>query len=246
MERHNSHCFGNGVSARTYDGWHSIPGVGSSSGGMKGGVGVKERILLVDDEKKVTLAYRRHLYDQYQVFIAESGDEGLSIFQKEGPFAVAVSDYRMPGMDGIEFLSSIRQLAPETARIILTGYADLDCAIDAVNRGHVFRFLTKPCSVEVLNRAIKEGIMEYRSLQGKYPADEQEDFEDISELQKKMVELLKKMEAVYSQPVSSNRLGERLNLTPSYVRKIIKPLQDKGLLDVRRGKGGGYYLMPEE
>lgn len=84
------------------------------------------------------------------------------VLKERGPFAVAVSDYRMPGMDGIQFLSLARQIAPDTVRIMLTGFADLQGAIDAVNEGNIFRFLTKPCSPEAFIKAITAGIEQYR------------------------------------------------------------------------------------
>lgn len=121
-----------------------------------------EKILLVDDERNVLLAYKRHLYGKFKIFTAESGKEALDIIKSEGPFAVVVADYRMPGMDGIHFLYAARELAPETVRIMLTGYADLEGAIEAVNRGNVFRFLTKPCPPEDFLQAVTAGVEQYR------------------------------------------------------------------------------------
>jgi CheY-like chemotaxis protein len=83
---------------------------------------------------------------------------------RDGPFAVVVSDMRMPGMSGAEFLSRVRQKAPETVRMLLTGHADLHAAMDAVNRGHILHFLTKPCPKTILVAAINSGLDQYHTV----------------------------------------------------------------------------------
>jgi CheY-like chemotaxis protein len=90
------------------------------------------------------------------------GAAGLLLVQHQGPFAVVVSDMKMPGMDGIEFLLKVKSAAPDTIRIMLTGQTDLQTAIDAVNEGSIFRFLSKPCSKEVLASTLTEGLAQYR------------------------------------------------------------------------------------
>ncbi|NMB42468.1 MAG: response regulator [Firmicutes bacterium] len=121
-----------------------------------------DKILLVDDEINVLLAYQRNIQGRFRVVLAESGEKGLTALEEQGPFAVVVSDYRMPGMDGIRFLSLAHQLKPETVRMMLTGYADLESAIKAVNEGNIFRFLTKPCSPEEFKKALVAAAEQYR------------------------------------------------------------------------------------
>lgn len=121
-----------------------------------------DKILLVDDEINVLLAYQRNIHGQFRVVLAESGEKGLIALEEQGPFAVVVSDYRMPGMDGIRFLSLAHQLKPETVRMMFTGYADLESAIKAVNEGNIFRFLTKPCSPEEFKKALVAAAEQYR------------------------------------------------------------------------------------
>jgi response regulator RpfG family c-di-GMP phosphodiesterase len=121
-----------------------------------------EKILLVDDEPNVLLAFQRHIRGKFILITAESADKGLYALKEQGPFAVVISDYRMPEMDGIQFLSLARQLAPDTVRIMLTGFAHVQGAIDAVNEGNIFRFLTKPCAPEVFIKAVIAGIEQYR------------------------------------------------------------------------------------
>jgi len=121
-----------------------------------------ESVLFVDDEELVRRGYRRRLIEQFRLETAADAFEGLAKLETMGPFAVVVSDFRMPGMNGIEFLLQVKEKFPDTVRIMLTGYADMQMAIDAVNEGNIFRFLTKPCSAETLASALSAGIAQYR------------------------------------------------------------------------------------
>lgn len=119
-------------------------------------------VLCVDDEPKVLEGLALNLRRHYRVSTAGSGPEGLAIVNSSGPPAVVVSDMRMPGMDGATFLSQVREHAPDIVRLLLTGQADLDSAIAAVNQGQVFRFLTKPCSPQSFLAAIAAAAEQYR------------------------------------------------------------------------------------
>lgn len=120
------------------------------------------KVLFVDDDPKVLAGIRRQLRKKVPLETVESGRAGLEAICANGPFSVVVTDYCMPGMNGIEFLKRVRQAAPETVRMLLTGSADLDAAIQAVNQGNIYRFLTKPCSPEQLAEALDSGIKQYR------------------------------------------------------------------------------------
>ncbi len=123
---------------------------------------MSEHILCVDDDPRILQAFQRQLRKQFRITTAPSGAEGLETIASDGPFAVVVSDMRMPGMDGIQFLSQVKAQAPESVRIMLTGNADQQTAIDAVNMGSIFRFLTKPCPPETLTGALQDGIRQYQ------------------------------------------------------------------------------------
>ncbi len=123
---------------------------------------MSERVLFVDDEPNVLEAIRRQLRKRFDVETASHGEQALQILQQNGPFAVVVSDMRMPGMNGAELLSRAREVAPDTVRMILTGHAEIESAITAINDGHIFRFLCKPCSTETLIRGIEAGVRQYR------------------------------------------------------------------------------------
>jgi CheY-like chemotaxis protein len=120
------------------------------------------RILFIDDEPNVLDSARRQFRKDFEVHTATSGPAGLALLASDGPFAVVVSDMRMPGMNGAEFLAAARRVAPDTVRMILSGQSDLDAAIAAVNDGHIFRFLTKPCPADTLRSALEAGLAQYR------------------------------------------------------------------------------------
>lgn len=123
-----------------------------------------EKVLMVDDEVQILDSLRRELRGKVNLDTAIGGGEALETIAKKGPYAVVVSDFKMPGMNGIDFLSRVRQTSPETVRMMLTGYADLNNTIEAVNQGNIFRFLTKPCSSENLMRSLVDGIRQYRLI----------------------------------------------------------------------------------
>lgn len=121
-----------------------------------------EKILFVDDEPAVLLGYQRLLHRDFKIGTAVGGAGALIAIEASGPYAVVVSDMRMPQMDGIQFLTKVRTLSPDTIRIMLTGNADLQTAVSAVNEGNIFRFLTKPCSKEILSQTLTAGLAQYR------------------------------------------------------------------------------------
>lgn len=125
---------------------------------------MNRRILLVDDEQDVLDSFKRQLRKKFYIETALNGFEGLKLITSSEPFAVIVSDYQMPSMNGIQFLKSVKQKAPDSVRVMLTGNADIDMAINAVNHGQIFRFLTKPCSVDLFIETMQSGIELYRLI----------------------------------------------------------------------------------
>ena len=120
------------------------------------------KVLLVDDEEAVLLAYKRDLRKHFDVRTALGGRQALDILNRNGPFAVVISDLRMPGMNGIQFLEEAKERYSDTVRVMLTGQADLPAAMKAINEGNIFRFHTKPCFLEDLVNTIKAGIEQYQ------------------------------------------------------------------------------------
>lgn len=123
-----------------------------------------DKILFVDDEENVLQSMKRQLRKRFTLQTALSGDEALQVLKEQGPFAVIVSDMRMPGMNGVQLLAQAKDLYPDTVRIMLTGNADQETAMAAVNSGQIFRFLTKPCSIATLVPALALGQRQYRLL----------------------------------------------------------------------------------
>jgi response regulator RpfG family c-di-GMP phosphodiesterase len=122
----------------------------------------KATVLFVDDEENVLRSVRRlFLEENLDVVTATSGKEGLRIL-RENKVAVVVSDQRMPEMGGAEFLEKAQRVSPNSVRIILTGYADVGAAVDAINMGGAFRYLTKPWNDNDLLGAIKDAAERYR------------------------------------------------------------------------------------
>lgn len=131
-----------------------------------------ETVLFVDDEENILRALNRAFLDSdFQVLSASSGSEALDRINGES-VAVVVSDNHMPGMTGVELLSTVKTRSPDTVRVLMTGQADLQTAIDAINRGEVFRFLVKPWDDEGLRHTVEDGVNRFRVIQGLRASDE--------------------------------------------------------------------------
>jgi CheY-like chemotaxis protein len=115
-------------------------------------------LLVIDDEPKIIAIMARVLRQEgYRVFSTTTADEGFELLATNR-IGVILSDLRMPGMDGIEFLSRVSRLHPETVRIAMSGYADMDMVAEAINRGAIYKFLTKPLKNEVLRQNIAKAF----------------------------------------------------------------------------------------
>lgn len=119
------------------------------------------KILFVDDDQHFLSSIRRNLSRTFELEFAHSPQLAMEQLQQQ-PFAVVISDMKMPGLTGVELLSRIREDYPDTVRILLTGYADQNTAIQAVNHGQVFSFLTKPCAVEQLTSVVTDALRQYQ------------------------------------------------------------------------------------
>ena len=122
----------------------------------------RPRVLLVDDQLDLLGVLAQSLQAHFEIATAGSGEQGLCALEKDGPFAVVVSDYEMPGMKGTDFLAQVHKRWPETIGIMLTGVVNVDVAISALHCGRVLRFLEKPCPQATLLAAIQDGVEEHR------------------------------------------------------------------------------------
>ena len=119
------------------------------------------RVLIVDDDTNLLAGLRRQFRNRFDLVLATGGEEALAMLDEEGPFAVAMVDMRMPGMDGVTLLAELNKRAPDTVRIMLTGNADQQTAVDAINKGHIFRFFSKPSEAEELAKGIETALRQY-------------------------------------------------------------------------------------
>ena len=172
---------------------------------------MSRRVLFVDDEPNLLDAIQRTLRKQVDLRIAVGAAEGLRMLQQEGPFELVISDMRMPEMDGAQFLGRVREESPDSIRMILSGQADLQATIAAVNVGHIFRFLSKPCPPDQLLAAIEDGLEQHRLIRAEKLLLE----ETLSGSVKMLVELIGMV-----SPAASSRAA-RLQ---RYVNALVKSL----------------------
>jgi len=121
------------------------------------------KVLFVDDEENILRAISRLFLDEpYVVLTAISGAAGLEVLRREPDVCVIVSDQRMPGMSGAEFLAQSRTVTPDAVRLVLTGYADIAAAVDAINKGGAWKYLAKPWKDEEFLQTVREALERYR------------------------------------------------------------------------------------
>ena len=124
------------------------------------------KLLLVDDEESITKALQRVFRKEgYEIHTASSGKEGLEVLTQAGDhFSLIISDQRMPGMTGAQFLEKAKEISPHAKRILLTGYSDMDAIVDAINKGEIHRYFTKPWHDDDLLMQIRQ-ILEQKELE---------------------------------------------------------------------------------
>ncbi len=117
-----------------------------------------EKVLFVDDDVNILSGFQRNLRNRFSVTTADSGEKALQILRMDSSFAVIVADFRMPVMNGVELFARTSAEWPHSVRVLMTGEADTRAAAAAVNQGHIFRFLTKPCPALTLEKTLTEAI----------------------------------------------------------------------------------------
>ena len=134
-----------------------------SQAGSQVSTGNKTRVLFVDDEPLVLEGLRRSVSHEFAAELAAGPEQALEKLRRSGPYPVVVSDMRMPGMDGAEFLATVRTLCPDSIRVMLTGYSDMEVAIRAVNEGRVFQFLSKPVESRTMLETLRACVAHYNA-----------------------------------------------------------------------------------
>ena len=180
-------------------------------------------ILCVDDEREILSALQRSLRQKAdRILTATSGEEGLALLEEYAP-GVIVSDMRMPGMNGAEFLNRVLEFAPHTFRILLTGHADMEAAISAINRGEIHRYLHKPWDADELRQAIEQGFERHQLIQANLAltdslSEKNQELEELNmTLEQKVVELTEQL-------LHSERLSVLGRLAAGIVHEVMTPL----------------------
>lgn len=197
---------------------------------------IPEKILFVDDEQDILSSFKRQFRKKANISTAISGQEALDLMASEGEFAVIVSDMRMPQMDGAEFLEKAKKLSPNSVRILLTGQTDLNAAISAVNKGQIFRFLSKPCPQDLLQDTLKNAIRQYRLI------NTEKDL--LQNTVKGSIELLSELLAIVKPKVFSN-----FNRIKNYIRHMATEIGEVDTWDFEVAGmlySLGYLTLPED
>ena len=180
-------------------------------------------ILCVDDEREILSALQRSLRQKAdRILTATSGEEGLALLEEYAP-GVIVSDMRMPGMNGAEFLNRVLEFAPHTFRILLTGHADMEAAISAINRGEIHRYLHKPWDADELGQAIEQGFERHQLIQANLALTDSLS-EKNQELEELNMTLEQKVVERTEQLLHSERLSVLGRLAAGIVHEVMTPL----------------------
>jgi response regulator RpfG family c-di-GMP phosphodiesterase len=122
---------------------------------------LKPRILYIDDEKINLVNFTQTFGRDFQIFTAGNGEEALALLAREGEMAAVISDQRMPGLTGVDLLFKVRELHPESVRIVITAYTEVPDLIDAINRGHIYKYIVKPWDNDELGVTLKNAVALY-------------------------------------------------------------------------------------
>lgn len=118
-------------------------------------------VLYIDDEVGNLNAFKAAFRRDFNIFLAENAKEGIEILNQE-TIHIILTDQRMPETTGVEFLETVLEDHPEPIRILVTGYTDMDALVDAVNKGHIFKYISKPWDVEKLKLILEKAYEVYR------------------------------------------------------------------------------------
>ncbi len=124
----------------------------------------RPRILVVDDEEAILETMAFTFEDDYEVYTARDPRRALDVLDAKGPFAVVLTDQRMPDMSGVEFVAEVCKRHPNTVRMILTGFSDMEAIIQAINAGHVYAYITKPWEPDQLKQVMKQAVDHHKLI----------------------------------------------------------------------------------
>jgi len=180
----------------------------------------KEKILIVDDQVEILNSLKRLFRDEYQVLTAESGAQALELLKEQEEVAAILSDQRMPGMDGVSFLSRAREVQPDAVRLMITGYADIDATIEAVNKANIFQYIAKPFEPDEIRQIVANAVGKYRLVQQNRRLQE--------ELRRTNQRLFQEKNALQQQVEKQLDLGNLIGDSPKmlHVLKLVQKVVD--------------------
>ncbi len=202
--------------------------------------GTDGAVLFVDDEAHVLAALKRLLRKEaFRTFFAASAEEALDLLRRE-EIRLVVADERMPGVSGIELLQEVKRLYPRTVRVILSGYADVAAVVDAINKGEVYRFFSKPWNDDELKSSLRQCLEHWRILsqnrdllettdaQNRQLQQMNEQLEAMVAQRTASLELAQEMVQTLALPVVGIGLDERMVLVNEKVREMLSCLAERG------------------
>lgn len=190
-----------------------------------------DKVLFVDDEENILQAYARNMRRRFNFETALGGAEALAKLATAGPYAVVISDMRMPGIDGLQVLAKVKKDHPDTIRIMLTGNADQATAMEAVNQSEIFRFLNKPCEPEVLAEVVQAALRQHRLVTAEKELLEQ----TVKGAVQMLVELLSLLDPdsfgrAQRLAALSEKVGRHMNVQAPWVLGVAAVLSQIGVL----------------
>ncbi len=187
--------------------------------------GKKYTILAVDDEFYNLESLRRSFHRDYNVIVTTSPKEALDIYRQE-KIDMVIADQRMPEITGIELLEKMKQISPEPVRMVLSAYTDIQYLIDAINRGEVYRYITKPWSPEELQITIKNALAHYQAERDReqLSAELAERNKELSVKNRKLEEVLRELKAAQAQLVEMERFSIIGRMSGMIVHDLKQPL----------------------